>query len=169
MTEPSRELIGLLMLSLVPIFGLLAFRATRKLRKDQEVRIGTRPTNVANTAMESKQRPAFYVATTFEAEPLKRVWAFSLGARGRANVTIHQQGLVINRVGETDFLIDRESISRIESGSATIDRGTEPGGLVHIFWWLGETPLITTLRFSNLDDHRGFSSEAKEFISGNAS
>lgn len=168
MTEASRELIGLLMLSLVPLFGLLAFWATRRQRHIQETRIGMRPTTLTSTVIQAKTRSGFYVATTFEAEPLKRVWAYGLGARGRSEIAIDANGVHIDRVGEPALLIELKNIRRIGTESASIDRGTEAGGLVQIFWQLGETNLISTLRFPSLDDHRTFLTEAKEQMSGSA-
>lgn len=162
MAEYTREIIGLLMISLVPLFGFLAFRATRNQRRNQELRIGRTPYPVPSLSTDSIARQAFYVATTFEDEPLKRIWAYGLGARGRAEVSARNDGVLVERVGESDLFIPSSSIRVIGTNAATIDRATEAGGLVQIVWRLGEANLITSLRFVNVADQRAFLSEAKE-------
>ncbi len=91
---------------------------------------------------------ALYVSTVFADSPLERVWAFGLGNRGKCEVFASDDALSLRRVGEGDFSIPRDEIHMLTRGSATIDKGVEPRGLLQIHWTLGERDLITNLRIT---------------------
>ena len=135
----TREIIGTLMLSLVPIFGLLAFISVRKRRRKQET-ILTKPQGITG----SSGQECMYVATVFEDSPLERVWAHGLGPRGEAQIDTSGDTVLIDRRGEYSFSFVP---LRIELDRATIDKGVEKNGLVALHWINNGTSLITQIRF----------------------
>lgn len=149
MADFTRELIGLAMLTLVPLVALLAWGGVRKRRRKQEDLLGelAEPSDILSRQDESGPWiDGFYVATTFEADPLQRVWAHGLGARGRGQFLFLEDGVTLRRVGERTVYIASSSIKDIARGTTTIDRVTESGGLLQIFWIQNGTELITSLR-----------------------
>lgn len=98
--------------------------------------------------------PAFYVATVFESEPLKRVLAHGLTYRGFAKVIFDSKGIGISRVGEIPLLIPMENIISVDSSSSALDKAVERDGITLINWKLGETNLQTQLRFQNLENRQ---------------
>jgi hypothetical protein len=100
-----------------------------------------------------------YVSTVFASSPLRRVLAHGMGPRGRASVSIGQQGISVCRQGERGFLIPRESLVGVEKSTATIDRAVEPGGLTSIAWIHDSNQLVTNVRFQNRQEREMFEKE----------
>lgn len=144
----TREIIAALMLSLVPLFGLLAFYSTRKRRAEQE-RLLSKPEIVAS----ENGVDCIYVATVFEERPLEKIWAWGLGSRGEANVSYSKDQVSISRRGEAglSFTLKRASLAR-----ATIDKGVESAGLVSLHWENNGFELITQIRFRSAARQKDF-------------
>jgi hypothetical protein len=141
----NEVIFSLLLVSVVPLAALGFWLAVRSRRRSQEALVA-----------EPEQPPArsvegfscYYLATTFRENPLERVWAHRLGGRGNA-VAVVTESIDIYRVGEPDIRIRPENVLELSAASATIDRGVEPGGLTNLHWRLGDTAVITSLRFVN--------------------
>lgn len=134
-----REVIAALMLTIVPAFGLIAWNAVRKTRLAQEALMLEPQLSGDPGGIE-----CMYVSTVLRSEPLKRIWAYGLGSRGEARVSVSGDTVNINRVGERSFAFQLEHVG-LES--ATIDKGVEPKGLVRLDWTSGTVALSTHLRF----------------------
>jgi len=145
-----RELIGAMLIALV---FAIAFRIWRSVANRRSVQESTLP-----RLMESKGGlelgSALYVSTVFAARPLDRLWAFGLGSRGKSKVFASEDGVSIERVGESNFLIPTASIAGFTRETATIDKGVEQDGLIAIHWSHGKERLVTHLRVVN--DPGGF-------------
>ena len=89
---------------------------------------------------------AFYVATTFAANPLERIGAYGLGARGFAQVFVFSEGLLVVRNGERPLAIDKSAIESVSLSQVAIDKAVESGGLVQIDWLQNGVELSTHLR-----------------------
>jgi hypothetical protein len=100
-----------------------------------------------------------YVSTVFATNPLRRVLAHGMGPRGRASVSVGQQGISVCRQGERGFLIPRESLVGVEKSTATIDRAVEPGGLTSIAWVHDSNQLVTNIRFQSRQEGEMFEKE----------
>ncbi|SDJ25668.1 hypothetical protein SAMN05444157_2497 [Frankineae bacterium MT45] len=87
-----------------------------------------------------------YIGTTYARSWQDRVVARGLGLRASATVTLHDEGLLIEREGaEPIFLPLRDVISaRLEPALA--GKVVGEGGLMVINWRLGDTELDTGLR-----------------------
>jgi hypothetical protein len=134
---------ALLLVSVVPLIAGGFWLTVRSRRAKQEAVI-PKPAEPAAGAPEGLR--CYYLATTFRDNPLERVWAHRLGGRGNADVSVGT-AIDIVRVGEPGIKILPESLIELSAASATIDRGVERGGITNLHWKLGETEVITSLRF----------------------
>lgn len=155
----TREIIGLLMISLVAIIAVIIWLRTRSKRALQEGLIAK-----PSAATSVGQFKTFYVSTVFRNQPLDRVWAHGFGMRGKAEVGVASDGVSVYRNGEASFLMPRVSISELGSASATIDKGVERDGLTAIRWSLGETEMVTHFRFTDHDVRKEFESKVLQLI-----
>lgn len=89
---------------------------------------------------------AFYVATTFAANPLERIGAYGLGARGFAQLLVFAEGILLVRNGERPLALDKSAIDSVSLGQVAIDKAVENGGLVQINWSQNGVELATHLR-----------------------
>lgn len=92
---------------------------------------------------------ALYVATSRGGDPLDRVVVHGLGFRGRANVSVHAEGVRLEIAGESAVLIRASSVRGVDRATWTIDRVVERDGLVLVGWRLGDVDLDTYLRFTD--------------------
>jgi len=90
-----------------------------------------------------------YVATTAAGDPFDRIAAAGLAFRGNALVGVHPAGLLIERTGEADLWIARDTIVGADRATWTIDRVVEEDGLQLIRWRLGDREVDTYLRMDS--------------------
>lgn len=154
----EREIIGASAIALVAVIASLIYLSNRSVRKAQE------------SAMPEPSRPAafddgvaaYYVSTVFADSPLKRVWAWGLGGRGKALVAVDSSGVSVERQGELGLFISRESLTGISRASATIDKGVEKDGLIALLWRLGDEELATHLRIVSRSQRQEFENAIRE-------
>jgi hypothetical protein len=140
----TREVIGAILVSLAFLIAFVIWRRISWRRAAQETALDNPLSFRDGEVLFS----ALYVSTVFADSPLERVWAFGLGNRGKCEVFASDEALSLRRVGEADFSIPRDQIHKLTRGSATIDKGVEPRGLLQIHWSLGQRDLITNLRIT---------------------
>lgn len=87
-----------------------------------------------------------YVATTSAGDPYDRITVRGLAFRGFATVSVHPEGLLVERDGETSIWIPKDRLVGAGRATWTIDRVVEENGLHLIRWRLGERELDTYLR-----------------------
>lgn len=156
----EREIIGASAIALVAVVASLIYLSNRSVRKAQE------------SAMPEPSRPAefaggvaaYYVSTVFADSPLKRVWAWGLGGRGKALVAVDSSGVSIERQGELGLFISRDSLTGISRASATIDKGVEKDGLIALIWKLGDEELATHLRIVSRSQRQQFENAIREYF-----
>jgi hypothetical protein len=87
-----------------------------------------------------------YVGTTFATSWQDRVVHAGLGLPAEATLTLHADGLLIDRAGGEPIFVPRASIvaARLAPGLAGVVVGE--GGLLVVRWRLGESELDTGLR-----------------------
>lgn len=167
MIENLREVIGVAMLSLVPIFGVIAFLAVRRKASIQAGQLGAAPQSPRENASIKTFDCLFYVATTFSDRPLERLWAHGLGSRGYASVRIHEDGVSIIRQGERSFFLPWQGLD-VSTSRATIDRGTESNGLIQLHWRLGGVHLTTSIRAQSTKLHAEIIATIREMANASA-
>lgn len=152
----TREIIGTLLILIVPLVALLAFRSVRNTRKQQESEMSEPFQLVSN---DEQGHSGFYVSTVYSASPLTKIWAYGLGSRGSCEISVNSEGVSIKRKGERDFLISSSQLLGLDRASATIDKGVERGGLMALRWKLGSTELLTNIRVSNTEQGKDLEKE----------
>lgn len=152
---PARyPIMAVLVTALIAFLVIVAFRAWRARSAHQE--------NVFGAPLEWLEHPSGgrqwtavqYVATTVAGEPLNRVTAHGLGARGFGKVTISIDGLLIERNGERAIGITAAQVVSAEKATTTIDRSVESDGLIQINWTQDGFGLSTFLRARNNEDRK---------------
>ena len=156
----TREIIGAIAISLVAVVAALIFFSNRSLRKAQEASLPEPSEGLsANDAI-----AGFYVSTVFAQSPLKRVWAYGLGGRGKALLSVSETGVVIERQGERSLLIEARQLTAATRASATIDKGAERDGLLVLLWQLGDEELATHLRIVAKSQRKIFEEKLTEVL-----
>ena len=97
--------------------------------------------------------PGMYVATTRGGDLLDRVVVHGLGHRGRADLYVRSDGVLIDRVGEVPVWVPRESLHDVRLGSGQAQKAYEAGGLILISWRLGGYLLDTGFRADDPEAH----------------
>lgn len=156
----TRELIGAIAISLVALIAALIFFSNRSLRRAQESSL---PEPHTGSAVEDAIA-GFYVSTVFADAPLKRVWAYGLGGRGKALLGVTANGVTIERQGERNLLIAADQLVGVTRASATIDKGVERDGLLVLIWQLGDEELATHLRIVAKSERRNFEEKLTEVL-----
>lgn len=144
------------MLVIVIVFGvaLLALMALGwRARQRRQSVIAAPETPPAERGDELDAFTGRYVATTLADQPLERVSVHGLGFRSVVTARVYATGVALERSGERDVWIPRDSILGIGRATWTIDRVVEPDGLSVLSWDLGGTAVETALR---LDDPSSF-------------
>lgn len=144
----------LLTLATVALIGLCLWgmrrgwrnRATRQahLPKPPEVPDGLAPVPAV---------AGLYVATTTAGDLLDRVVVHGLGNRGRAELYLRTEGLLIDRTGEPSLWIPRESLRDVRLARGQAQKAFEAGGVILVRWALGDHELETGFRADDPDEH----------------
>ena len=157
----TRWLIGAgFLLVCVGIYLLMRWGWKRRGRRQTGI---TRPTLAPADLGEClAERDLFYVSTTKASDRLDRIVIGGLGFRGRALVSAHPEGVVLDIAGERPILIERSNLREIGRSTWTIDRVVEKDGLVRLGWRLGDLDVDTYLRDS--DDPRDLVAAIRNLI-----
>lgn len=97
--------------------------------------------------------PGLYVATTSAGDLLDRIVAHGLGNRGRADLYVRSEGVLIDRVGEPSVWIPRESLRDVRLGTGQAQKAFEAGGLILVRWELGPREVETGFRADDPEAH----------------
>lgn len=94
-----------------------------------------------------------YHGSTVAGQWLERIVAHGLGTRSRAQITLSNAGLVVQRTGARDFLIpaDRLREARLDTGIA--GKVLTEGGLLVVTWRLGDRLIDSGFRLDRAADH----------------
>lgn len=87
-----------------------------------------------------------YVGSVMAGDWLDRVVSHGLGARARAVVTIHPDGLRLDRDGVSPLWVPSAQLSGVRRDTGLAGKVTETGGLVVWTWHLGQAALESGLR-----------------------
>ncbi|THG33054.1 PH-like domain-containing protein [Naasia lichenicola] len=148
MPELTPVLIVVALIVLVLIGMALGWRASKR-RSVQYGEVAQLPDDPGQDLLTAD---VFYVSTTLEAQALQRVASRGLAVRGRATVQVFWSGVSLALPGQDAVFIPTTSITGLGTGTVTVDRVVEPGGMIVITWILGSTPVDTYLRPLSGDD-----------------
>lgn len=105
-----------------------------------------------------------YVATTTAGDLLDRIVVHGLGNRGRADLYVRTEGVLVDRVGEAPVWIPAESLRDVRLGSGQAQRAFEAGGLILITWQLGDREVDTGFRADDAEAHVATASTLSSMI-----
>ena len=97
--------------------------------------------------------PGLYVATTTAGDLLDRIVVHGLGNRGRADLYVRTEGVLLDRVGEPSVWIPRESLRDVRLGTGQAQKAFEAGGLILVRWELGAREVETGFRADDPQAH----------------
>ncbi|WP_328957683.1 hypothetical protein [Kitasatospora purpeofusca] len=107
------------------------------------------PERAGRTILESSGR---YHGTTTAGNWLDRVVAHGLGTRSRADLTLGENGLLVQRPGDVDFWIPAEHLTGARTDSGIAGK-VVPSGLLVVTWTHEGTELDSGFRFDHPDEH----------------
>lgn len=146
----SRELIGILSLVVVVVVVLAAMRAgwlRRRRRTAASIDpIPEAPTPESLGEVRAGPVEVTYVSTTYAGQPFERIVAHGLGVRGRAEVTVHDAGVLIARTGAPEVFVPATALRTVGRSAGMAGSVVGRGGLVVLTWVLGAQALDTGLR-----------------------
>lgn len=142
----TKDLMAIYAGILLAFIGLLMITSWLRRRKKQELLFEPPLEALEFFGELLLQTNAFYVATTFANNSLERINAYGLGFRGKCQVLIFSEGVLILRDGEVPLAIDRADIFNVGSTQAVIDKAVESGGIISVDWNHDESQLSTHLR-----------------------
>ena len=87
-----------------------------------------------------------YVGSVMQGAWLDRVVPYQLGARASADVTVHTDGLLLERDGAQPVWTARADLISVRRDTGLAGKVTETGGLVVWTWRLGDQVLESGLR-----------------------
>ena len=150
----NQVVFALSIVTLVPLIAVGFWLTVRARRKRQESQL-TEPERPSTGSAVAPGEAVYYLATTYADRPLERIWAYRLGGRGNATLSIGD-AIELRRTGEPGLVIRFGQITGYGRASATIDRGVERDGLTTLNWMLGEQEVSTVLRFVSQESRANF-------------
>ena len=155
----TKELFGAIVL-LVALLVIAAVSARARSKRVAQEGVYQPPTPLRDLLRPEADSPqvfsALYLATTPSTEPLVRINAYGLGARGNCQVLISSTALGFDRRGEASFEVERTQIVVIDEQQAALGKAVENRGIIRVVWNLGNHEVATYLRMANASDHRSF-------------
>lgn len=129
--------------------ALIAWGWHRRKRRDSGL---SAPLDVPADASLIASFPGLYVATTRHGAPLDRLAIRHLAYRSRVRVDVTDRGIGIAATGEPVVFLPRDALISTGRVTWTIDRVSEPGGLVCVTWRVADgVDAESAFRFQDVD------------------
>lgn len=161
----QRDIVALICaLVFVALIAIAVSAIKRRAKRQQQ--LGSLPLTDQLSGVVSAHASGFYVSTVYAEKPLDRIVSHGLMHRGKAEVRLRENGIEVQRLGETSFAILTSSITDVSRASATIDRGVEQSGLLAVSWMLGNTEVTTNFRLEAAEDTPEFFKQLSSYNKG---
>lgn len=141
----ERILPGVLTLLLIAVVFALMWWGWRSKLKRQGT-LAELPEVPAGLGEAAISVPGQYVVTTSSGDWLDRVAVHGLGIRTPGVVSVHANGVVIERRGAKDLFIARDALTQVQTQAGMAGKFVEKDGLVVISWHLADTEVDTGFR-----------------------
>lgn len=151
---PTLAIVALLLL----VFGAMWWTWRGRTRRDAGLQpVRELPDELGATLLDTT---VLYVATTRHEQPLERLAIDGLGFRARADLSVHDAGIVLSIPSAPLVFVPRADVVGSGPATVTIDRVVEKDGMIRLSWRLAAadgTPLLADSYFRALDpaDHAG--------------
>lgn len=106
-----------------------------------------------------------YVASTTAGDWLDRIAVHGLGIRTNARLTVHPEGVLMDRSGAPALFIPTASLSGVRQDSGMAGKFVEKDGLLVLSWTLGAHQLDTGFRTRRAADKPALLQTLQELIS----
>jgi hypothetical protein len=147
---------GLLALLFAFVIQLM-LRGWRERARRQAELIGTLPPMPSQIGPAAITTPGVYVGCTMAPVWSQRITANDLGYRGKAVLTLHPEGILVQRVRAQPIWIPRESISGIRTEHGIAGKVAARDGILAIRWRLpSDVKIDTGFRADNRDEYKGW-------------
>ncbi|MDF2491491.1 MAG: hypothetical protein K0R60_1391 [Microbacterium sp.] len=137
----SREgALVVMLLVAVLLLGLAGLGWWRRTRRDRDLVV---PAEQAPSGSAVRRRfSGLYVATTVHDAALERLAVRGLGYRAKADLTVTDDGLVLDLQGQEPIFISRARLTAAEQATVAIDRVVERDGLARFSWRIDDATVV---------------------------
>ncbi len=147
---------GLVALAITFIIQMM-MRGWRQRSRQQAELIGTLPEIPSQVGSAAITTPGVYVGCTMAPAWSQRITAGDLGYRSKAVLTLHPEGILVQRVRAQPIWIPRESISGLRTEHGIAGKVAARDGILAIRWRLPSGVKIDTgFRANNRDEYEGW-------------
>ena len=106
-----------------------------------------------------------YVATTTAGDWLDRIAVHGLGIRTNAQLSVHPEGVLLDRSGAAPLFIPAAGLSALRQDSGMAGKFVEKDGLLVLTWMLGTHQVDTGFRTRRAADKPALLQKLQELIS----
>lgn len=160
----EKVLPGLAMLAVVAVVFVLIWTGWRnRLRRQSD--IGQLPPVPAGLGEPLASADGQYVASTTSGDWLDRIAVHGLGIRTNAELSVHPEGVLLDRAGAGPLFIPAASLSGVRQDSGMAGKFVEKDGLLILSWMLGTHALDTGFRTRRAADKPAILQQLQEMIS----
>jgi hypothetical protein len=162
---PARyPIMAILVTAIIVFLVIAAFRAWRSRSNAQEAQFGAPLEWLEHPSGGRQWTNVQYVATTIQNQPLERISAHGLGARGFGKITVSNDGVLIERNGERAVGIPVAQLQGVSKTSAAIDRSVEKDGLIQLDWQQDGFALSTYFRATSTETRKQLFEKLSEIL-----
>lgn len=160
----DKVLPGLAMLAVaVVIFALIGMGWRNRLRRQSDIeQLPAVPPELGAPLVAADGQ---YVASTTAGDWLDRIAVHGLGIRTNARLTVHAEGVLMDRSGAPALFIPTASLSGVRQDSGMAGKFVEKDGLLVLSWTLGAHELDTGFRTRRAADKPALLQTLQELIS----
>lgn len=160
----DKVLPGLAMLAVAAvIFALIGMGWRNRLRRQSDIeQLPAVPPELGAPLVAADGQ---YVASTTAGDWLDRIAVHGLGIRTNARLTVHPEGVLMDRSGAPALFIPTASLSGVRQDSGMAGKFVEKDGLLVLSWTLGAHELDTGFRTRRTADKPALLQTLQELIS----
>lgn len=160
----EKVLPGLAMLAVAAVvFALIGMGWRNRLRRQSDIeQLPAVPPELGAPLVAADGQ---YVASTTAGDWLDRIAVHGLGIRTNARLTVHPEGVLMDRSGAPALFIPTATLSGIRQDSGMAGKFVEKDGLLVISWTLGAHQLDTGFRTRRAADKPALLQTLQELIS----
>ena len=160
----DKVLPGLAMLAIIAVvFVLLGLGWRNRLRRQSDIAaLPAVPAELGGPLLAAEGQ---YVATTTAGDWLDRIAVHGLGIRTNAELTVHPEGVLLDRSGAGPLFIPAASLAGVHQDSGMAGKFVEKDGLLVLSWTLGTHQLDTGFRTRRAADKPAVLQKLQELIS----